>query len=66
MARRLKDQNRSEYDCGAKVCPKPADLARFPELLREVRNEWLSRLYYCRSGAARARRAAAMAGKKKR
>lgn len=57
MARKLKDQKRSEYDCAAKRCPHPADFARFPELMRQVSIEWSSRLVYCRSGQATKRRA---------
>lgn len=59
MARKLKDQKRSGYSCVAKVCPKPADLARFPELMHIVRAEWRARMEYCRSGQAVARRAKA-------
>lgn len=59
MARRLQNQQRSEYHCPAKKCPAPADLRRFPEIQREVRSEWASRREFCRSGQATARRAAA-------
>jgi hypothetical protein len=59
MARKLKDQKRSEYDCAAKRCPNPADFARFPELRRQIRIEWQNRLEFMRSGQARARRVAA-------
>lgn len=59
MARRLKDQKRSEYDCTAKRCPKPADFARFPELMNDVRNEWQQRLIFQRSGDYKRRRAVA-------
>ena len=69
MARRLQNQKRSEYQCPPKTVPRPADLARFPELQREVIREWQSRIAYCRSGAAVARRAGAKRewpGRKKR
>jgi len=57
MARRLANQKRSEYHCPAKVCPAPADFARFPELMRMVRDEWRGRREFCRSGQATRRRA---------
>lgn len=57
MARRLQNQKRSEYQCPPKAVPQPADMARFPELRREIVNEWRNRMVYCRSGQASRRRA---------
>ncbi len=59
MARRLQQQKRSEYHCPAKVCPNPADLRQFPNLMGIVRAEWASRMTAARDGSARKRRAKA-------
>ena len=51
-------KKKREYCCSQKVCPRPADFAQFPELMRYVRAEWRTRMERCASGQARKERAA--------
>ena len=48
MAKKLKDQKKSHYRCPPKVCPKPADFKRYPELQAYVTAEWKYRMEYCK------------------
>lgn len=59
-------KKKRDHATPAKVCPVPADLKSFPNLMDRVRLEFKHRMEGARSGAHAARRAAAKSGQKYR